>query len=483
MTTLTTARTPLRDRLLGSARTRILLSFLILLAVSTLVSTLALRQILLARVGERLESALVQEIEEFRALTRDGRNPETGEPFGADIQAVFDVYLRRNVPSAGENLFTFVGTTPYQTTARLNGPLARQIAALGPIRRTVRGELDATQGRNRFIAVPVVVGGANRGAFAVTENLEQEQDEVDQAVQVAAGVSLAVLAVASLIAFLIAGRVLAPLRDITDTARSITESDLSRRIDAAGTDEVAETARTFNAMLDRLQDAFASQRAFLSDAGHELRTPITIIRGHLELLGDDPAERAESLAVVQDELDRMTRMVEDLLTLAKAERREEFLQPVLIDLDLFTEELMGKAERLGPRAWTLESVGAGRIVADRQRLTQAVMNLAGNAVQHTREGAEIALGSALEHGCARFWVRDSGPGVPEAERERIFERFARAGLHRRKTEGAGLGLAIVSAIATAHGGTVELSPPDPRRRGATFTITIPTDPPEESDAP
>ena len=119
----------------------------------------------------------------------------------------------------------------------------------------------------------------------------------------------------------------------------------------------------------------------------------------------------------------MNRFVEDLLTLAKAER-PDFLLRSELDLDLLTDELMAKARKLAPRDWQLEHTGAGLLTADRQRLTQAVMNLAHNAVKHTAEGDTIALGSALENGDARIWVSDSGPGIPADEQERIFERFA-----------------------------------------------------------
>jgi two-component system OmpR family sensor kinase len=341
------------------------------------------------------------------------------------------------------------------------------------VERVTRRTLElAGEGEIRVLAVPVEVEGADRGVFAVSAGLGGEREEVDEAMQVAGGVSLAVLLVASLLAWAAAGRVLAPLRDLTDTARSIGESDLTRRINVQGEDEIAQLARTFNAMLDRLEAAFATQRAFVSDAGHELRTPITIIRGHLELLGDDPDERRETVAVVTDELDRMSRFVEDLLLLAKAERGD-LLRPEDLDLDVLTDELLAKARALAPRDWRLEHVGTGRLRGDRQRLTQAAMNLAQNAVQHTADGDRISLGSDLRRGVARIWVRDAGPGIAVADQERIFERFARAGDGRRRSEGAGLGLAITRAIAEAHGGqvTVDSRPGE----GATFTICIPVD--------
>jgi signal transduction histidine kinase len=225
-------------------------------------------------------------------------------------------------------------------------------------------------------------------------------------------------------------------------------------------------------MLDRLEQAFATQRAFVDDAGHELRTPITIIRGHLELLGDDPDERAETIPLVLDELDRMSRMVDDLLVLAKAEQ-PDFLRRQPVDLAVFTTDLFVKARALAPRAWRLEGVGDGRLLADRQRLTQALLQLAQNATQHTGAGGAIGIGSAVDDDIARFWVTDSGPGVAPADRARIFERFARGVPTRPPSAaggGAGLGLAIVRAIATAHGGAVRVS--GEPGEGATFILEL-----------
>jgi two-component system OmpR family sensor kinase len=470
-----------RPRLLASARVRILAAFVVLLAVSEVVAVVAERQILLARVGERVDDSLVQEVDEFRRLVRDGRNPLDGEPFGSDVAEIFDVFLLRNVPGEGEEIFTFLGGRAYRSTLGdvENRRLQRGLARLSRGTRVRRGNLETAGGRVRYLAVPVEVAGRQRGTFIVTVNLADEEAEIIDAVRVTAGVAIVVLAIASVLAFVVAGRVLAPVRQLTDTARAITDTDLTRRIDVRGNDEIAELGRTFNEMLARLDAAFASQRALVSDAGHELRTPITIIRGHLELLGDDPDERRETVALVTDELDRMARFVEDLLTLAKSER-SDFLRPEDLDLDVLTEELMAKAAALAPRDWRLENVGAGRLTADRQRLTQAIMSLAHNAVQHTKDGERIGLGSELRNGHARLWVRDVGPGVAAADRERIFDRFARAD-DRRRSDGAGLGLAIVRAIAEAHGGRVTL---DSRLgAGATFTVEIPVEPPEEIVTP
>jgi signal transduction histidine kinase len=169
----------------------------------------------------------------------------------------------------------------------------------------------------------------------------------------------------------------------------------------------------------------------------------------------------------------MSRFVDDLLLLARAER-PDFLEYETVDVEELSRELLAKATGLGEREWTLETAGRGIIVADRQRLTQAVMNLADNAVRHTEEGDEITLGSSVNAHEARLWVRDSGPGVDPSEREAIFERLSRGRTAHRTYEGTGLGLAIVRAIAEAHGGRAELAS-DPGA-GALFTVIVPVDP-------
>ena len=459
-------------RFLRSARTRVLASYLILLAFSGVVSILAIDEILSARAGDRVTQALEQEVGEFRRLA-SGRDPRTGDPFGDDVRRIFDVYLDRNVPGAGETIATYVNGDLYDTVSSGRGgraPLTQIAPRLVRLRESESGELAGERGPIRYLAVPIGRGRRVEGTFVVTADLGAELEEIDEAQRIVALVIGAVLLIASLLAWVIAGRVLAPLRHLGDTARGISESDLTRRIDVSGSDELADLARTFNAMLDRLQTAFDSQRAFVNDASHELRTPITIVRGHLELMGDDPQERRETVALVMDELDRMSRFVDDLLLLAKA-RRADFLHRESLDVRQVTEELLAKARGLGDRDWRLDGCGHGTVVADRQRLTQAMMGLAQNAVQHTDPGSTIGLGSEAHDGVVRLWVRDEGQGIAPADQERIFERFARVTRGRRRSEGAGLGLSIVRAIAEAHEGTVHVT--SAPGQGAKFTIEVP----------
>jgi two-component system, OmpR family, sensor kinase len=472
-------RPRMRRRITVGTRTRILASYVVLLSFSALLAVLVIGRVLDARVEDRVLAAQRQEVDELRLLARDCRVPATGRPC-PDLQTIFDVFLARNIPATGETLYGFIGGRLVSTVSSASGGRTRPgnaLRRLGRVTRSETGRLDTPSGSISYLAVPVRRGSAGAGAFVVTTGLDAERADVDDALTVVVATEVGVLLLGSLLAWAIAGRVLAPVRELRDTARSIGETDLTRRIPVRGLDELAELARTFNGMLDRLEAAFASQRDFVNDASHELRTPITIVRGHLELMGDEPAERQETVALVTDELDRMSRFVDDLLLLAKA-GRTDFLDLETVPLDQLTDELLAKARGLGARDWQLDARATGRLVADRQRLTQAMMGLAQNATQHTEPGTTIAIGTALERDHARLWVRDEGPGIPAAEQGRIFERFARVGDGRRRSEGAGLGLAIVRAIAEAHGGRVELA--SRAGAGATFTLVLPLDPPEVS---
>jgi signal transduction histidine kinase len=232
-------------------------------------------------------------------------------------------------------------------------------------------------------------------------------------------------------------------------------------------------------MLDRLEGVFRGQRAFVQDASHELRDPLTIVRGHLELLSGDPEEQRRTIAIVMDEIDRMGRIVDDIQLLSDAEQ-PDFLRPEWIDIEIVAHELIAKASALAPRKWEIDQVASGTFFADRHRLTEAVMNLAHNAVQHTSEKDTVAIGTALSEGTATLWVRDTGQGVSVSDQTRIFERFTRGKDAHRRYRGGGLGLAIVKAIAQAHGGQVLLE--SRLGEGSTFTIVVPRRPSEEGVA-
>jgi two-component system OmpR family sensor kinase len=467
-----------------SLRTRILAWFIGVLALATIASVVVTYEVLLLRLDQEIDAELTQEAMELTNLA-SGNDPETGRPFGTDVRRIFETYLQENVPGPNEAHITFVDGRPFLRSAqfvpyRLDDD-PELVARWASIDEPDRGSADTPAGRVEYLALPLRAGGDAVGVFVAAFFVEGAKADADAAVRAAGAVVLAFLILGSIVAWRLADKVVRPVTALTQTARSISETELTARIPVRGDDEVAQLATTFNAMLDRLEHAFSAQRRFVDDAGHELKTPLTIVRGHLELLDlldEDSEERRATLAIVMDELDRMGRIVGDLLLLAK-HPQPDFLDLSIVDVGALTDEIYAKAKALAPRNWALEDRGQGSIVADRQRLTQAIVQLAHNAASYGgANGEPILLGSRIVDGEARFWVRDSGPGIPPEERELIFERFRR-GSSPGRTEGAGLGLAIVKAIAEGHRGRVELD--SAAGKGATFAVVIPVDQPPNGE--
>jgi two-component system OmpR family sensor kinase len=451
--------------------TRMLALFFALLALWAAVSLVLLGNALDQRLNSRVDEELAEEISDFERLAGD-RLPASGRFTAAGLERLFDTMLARNTAGDGESLVTFIGGRPYRATAVGQGTL-RSMPELSArwegLRRPAHGEVASGEIRFRYSARPVPGATHLQGVIVVLSWVGREHREIEDAVKVTGVTKFGLLVVASLLAWLLARRLMSPVSKLTEAARNATESDLTQRVPAtSGKNEIAELARTFNAMLERLEAAVASQRRFLNDAGHELRMPLAVVMGHLELVTDDPEDRRQTMELVQDELKRMDRLVDELLTLAKAER-PDFLWPEQIRTDLLTE-LLEKVRPLAERDWRLEGTVSEPIVADEQRLVQAVMNLVNNAIRATEEHDTIAIGAAAEGDHVRIWVRDTGPGVEPDQRERIFDRFARGPDERRGDGGSGLGLAIVRAIAEAHRGRVEL---DSSPAGSTFSLVLP----------
>jgi two-component system, OmpR family, sensor kinase len=280
--------------------------------------------------------------------------------------------------------------------------------------------------------------------------------------------------------YLIGTRVSRPLRRMAAVAARVDAGDLHPRIHDAGGqgEEVRVLADAFNHMLDRLTDAFAGQRAFVADASHELRTPLTVIRGQLEVLASQREPTVEEVRRVEGlvgaEIARISRLVDDLLLLAKTDQTE-FLRVDWIALRSYVAELWDGMSLIADRRFELEEVPAGTLRADPDRLAQALRNLVANAIDHTephtglvRLRVELAPGERI-----RFLVEDDGPGIPADERERVFRRFYRTDYARsRRSGGTGLGLAIVRAIADAHGGQVRAREPRDGR-GANIELVLP----------
>lgn len=468
----------------------------------------AFRQVLYARINDRVHRQIIEKMQIFNQLISSEKGWFIDSEFEEDPEAInhlrkaderlikrprtseelrefLDAFLGNQLPEDDTFLIMIWKKKFYKSSPRARPKeLSRDSALMeywGELTQPEQGEKIISRSSVDsviYVAQPVKIRGEVLGVFVIAHATSGERGEVLEAVAVIIQVSVVVLFLALLLAWFASGKILAPLRLLTQTARQISETDLNQRITINGEGELAELAFTFNEMMDRLQAAFISQQNFINDAGHELRTPITIIRGHLELMGDDPQEVEETLALVMDELERMNRFVNDLLLLAKAEH-PDFLLLETVDVLTFTEELFTKVKALGDglritigdRNWQLQAIARGKIIADRQRLTQAVMNLVQNAIQHTKNADTIIIGSAIHQGRVSFWVCDTGEGIAQADQKRIFQRFARASNSRRRSEGAGLGLSIVQAIVEAHGGKVTLE--SQLGLGSTFTIILP----------
>jgi signal transduction histidine kinase len=328
----------------------------------------------------------------------------------------------------------------------------------------------------RVLGTPVLQDGIQIGAVQLAGSLADIATTLRSVLLLSIlGGLLGVILVGSG-SWLLLGRALGPVRRITATAAAISREDLSRRIGYTGPrDEIGNLAKTMDGMLDRLQASFESQEQFISDVSHELRTPLTIVKGHLQVLdrqeNPSPDTIRKEHALVLDELDRMNRLVGDLLTLARA-TRVDFLRKENIDADLFLKSLVGQGEHLGDRAWRIDRLPGRALTADQDRLTQVFLNLMQNAVAHTQPGDVIALGGEMTtEGAIRLWVRDEGAGMDEETRSRVFERFYRGAAGHQRTEGLGLGLALAKAIVDAHEGRIEVeSSPG---RGTRFVITLP----------
>jgi signal transduction histidine kinase len=465
-----------RIRIQPSARLRILGWYAGLLLVALALALVLQSALLRSQLDGEVDRDMERTVDQLRIVVEE-RDSATGVLVRTGAPEVFDALLARAVLPEGQVIFTLVERRPYKSTVTpvqlLDQP--ELVSRWSAVTSTSTGELATSAGQVRWMAVPLLDGDTVRGTFVVANFLAGERAEIDDAVRIGAIAFIGVGALATLAAWLVAGRVLRPVRLLTETAREISEADWSRRIEANGDDEVAELTRTFNAMLDRLEAAYRTQRRFIDDAGHELATPITIIRGHLEVMGGDPVDREQAIAIVMDELDRMGRMVDDLLILAGA-GHPDFVVVDEVNVAELTVELARRADALSDRPWTIEESAEGLVVIDRQRIIQAVMNLVRNALAHTPSGTAVALGSAMRRDTLRIWVRDEGPGISERHRAEIFERFARGAGARRTSDGAGLGLSIVEAIALGHGGHVELE--TALGQGSRFTIVVPVAPRE-----
>ncbi|HEY8059683.1 MAG TPA: ATP-binding protein, partial [Acidimicrobiales bacterium] len=281
------------------------------------------------------------------------------------------------------------------------------------------------------------------------------------------------LVLVGLVAWTLVGRALAPVAAMTGAADEITATDLDRRLpESEGRDEIARLGRTLNAMLGRLADSRDRMSAFVADAAHELRSPVSSLRQHAEVALEHPdrTEVKDMAEVVRAESLRLQRLVDDLLLLARVDEGAPTRRDRAVDLD---DAVAAAVARLRPVTQVVidtSDVSGGQVIGDPSGLDRLVGNLLENAARHATARVEIALSEGDDG--VTLTVDDDGPGIPAPDQRRIFERFVRLDESRsRDAGGSGLGLAIVAAVASAHGATVAVG--NSRLGGARFRVLFP----------
>ena len=459
-------------------RTRLTFLYASLLGVAMLVFSAATLSVLSWTLRRQVDGSLLKAAQDVRTAAVLGANATTAE------DTVLSELLLAQINSFNTpGLFAQIWLNDPQTQLPyLYDPSWSLLAighngALDPNslgqEREVRRDTVISGLHLRVITVPLVINGDVRGYIQVASSLRTVDAAMDRLLKIMIIVGGVTLLLSLLLGEYLTTRALRPIDTIAQTAQQITAADdLSRRIPYAGQDELGQLTRIFNETLGRLDRLFNAQRRFVADVSHEMRTPLTTIRGNLGLmqrLGYDE----EAVAAIDGEAQRMTRLVEDLLLLAKADAGRLSLEKSLVELDTLLLEIYNQAQLLSESVDVrLGSIDQARVMGDPDRLKQLLLNLVSNGLKYTPEGGSVTLSLRRDTEWVRIAVSDTGIGIPAEDLPHIFDRFYRVDKARSRAQGGtGLGLSIAKWIAEAHGG--ELAVESAVGIGSTFTITLP----------
>ncbi|MDU0348910.1 HAMP domain-containing sensor histidine kinase [Actinomyces sp. MRS3W] len=465
----------------ATIRTRIMWTIVLVALVALATSGAAVWVLDLRSTHADIDDRLVLARQELRRLADEGIDPASGRPL-ADPAQVLHTYMQRSVLDAEEGQLGIVGGAVHWVSAEgidlrpeEDAELVERLLPLADADVSTITTIDTTAGHYRVLVVPIS-DGTTTAALVRAVDLDAAEAGLRRTMRLYAAAATVTVILVTALAWLGIGRLLRPIWELRNATESIDERDLTTRVRVRGRDDLSGLAAAVNRMLDRVQRSVEGQRELLDDVGHELRTPITVVRGHLELIdADDPEDVRQTTELALDELDRMGTLVGDLLELARSSQ-SDFVVPEPTDTENLTLQVFDKARALGERRWRLAECATGTVLLDPARVTQAWLQLAANAVKYSEEDSRITLGSGITDTELRLWVKDEGIGIAEADLDRVRRRFARTVQAQRRSSGSGLGLSIVENIVSAHGGALDIA--SEVGRGSTFTLRLPVTSPD-----
>ena len=471
------SRATIRTRLMW---TIVLVSFSALLTSGAAVWVLGLRSL----HGD-IDTRLALTRTELRRLADKGVDPATGHALVSPSQVVLAHLERSSLPPSEEELgivdggLRWVSAQGAEPSPQADPALVDQLLALSASEESVIETVRTASGRHRVLVVPLD-DGTQRAALVRVVDLGAAEAELRRTMGLYASAAAVTVALVTALSWFGVARLLRPIEELRQATEAIDERDLTTRVPVRGRDDLSALAGAVNRMLTRVQRSVEAQRELLDDVGHELRTPITVVRGHLELIdAADPDDVAQTRDLTIDELDRMGTLVAGLLEVARSSS-SGFVSPAPTDVAALTAQVLDKARALGPREWTLASSAAVTVLLDPTRVTEAWLELAGNAVKYSPEGSEIRLGSRVVAGDLLLRVEDQGIGIALADLAKVRRRLTRLPEAAAMAQGTGLGLSVVENIVAAHDGRLDIvSRPG---RGSVFTLRLPARAPGTGNA-
>jgi signal transduction histidine kinase len=378
-------------------------------------------------------------------------------------------------------------TSVSQTVDGMNAAVARMFATVRSASSPRIVNDDIAGNSMRFLLTPIRVDGSLKGVVMMGHPIDVIRKSLSSLVDSLLIVYLVLVIPAVVGGYLLAGRALVPIREIGRQMREIGSETLKRRVGNPGThDELEDLAITFNGLLDRMEDAFAHERQFIGDMAHELKTPLSTLRGGIDLALTKKRTPAEYDVILREALvdtDRLSATLTDILNMAWSNAETLNTGSDRTDISLVAGEVAEIVQKLAqPRTITVETrIDDGLVIRGKKnQLFRALLNVADNAVKYCRENGRVTLVAKARRGKAVVIVRDTGPGIPKTDLPRIFDRYFR-GTSTATVPGSGLGLSIAKAVVSACGGTIDIV--TGRNRGTAVTIEFPLEDPERTDGP